>query len=301
VQLESEDVVRVMDVGKLDDGAPFIVMEHLEGEDLAHMLARRGPLPVHEVIACILQACDALSEAHGKGIIHRDIKPANLFVAARANKPPIVKVLDFGIAKAKNEALALTTVAGPDLFFLFAEANRIRERFLGSGIFLCSIINAKSGRCPENCSFCAQSAHHITDAPVYPLVDEERMVACAREAESAGSSCYGIITSGTARKTRSPIASRMRPPRATTAAPASASRDGATLNDAGSACPAALIAAAQDSAGWANTRTRSTRSAIWISLPARIPRSCIWLSEYEIRIDWPSPGQDNSARQKVPR
>ena len=97
----------------------------------------------------------------------------------------------------ESESLALTTVAGPDLFFLFAEANRIRERFLGSGIFLCSIINAKSGRCPENCSFCAQSAHHVTDAPIYPLVDEERMVACAREAETAGSSCYGIITSGT--------------------------------------------------------------------------------------------------------
>lgn len=95
------------------------------------------------------------------------------------------------------EALELTEVKGADLFFLFAEANRIRERFLGSGIFLCSIINAKSGRCPENCSFCSQSAHHATDAPVYPLVDEERIVACAKEAESAGSSCYGIITSGT--------------------------------------------------------------------------------------------------------
>ncbi|MCM2359368.1 MAG: biotin synthase BioB [Geobacteraceae bacterium] len=102
-----------------------------------------------------------------------------------------------GGAITDTEALELTGVTGPDLFFLFAEANRIRERFLGSGIFLCSIINAKSGRCPENCSFCAQSAHHRTEAPVYPLVDEERMVACAKEAEAAGSSCYGIITSGT--------------------------------------------------------------------------------------------------------
>lgn len=97
----------------------------------------------------------------------------------------------------EREALELTNVVGSDLFFLFAEASRIREHFLGSEIFLCSIINAKSGRCPENCSFCAQSAHHTTDAPVYPLVDEDRMVACAREAEAAGSHCYGIITSGT--------------------------------------------------------------------------------------------------------
>jgi biotin synthase len=96
-----------------------------------------------------------------------------------------------------DEAVALATTKGPDLFFLFAEANRIRERFVGERVYLCSIINAKSGRCPENCAFCAQSAHHETDAPVFPLVDEERMVACAREAEADGSTCYGIITSGT--------------------------------------------------------------------------------------------------------
>lgn len=96
-----------------------------------------------------------------------------------------------------KEALHLAGTSGKDLFFLFAEANRIREHTFGNTIFLCSIINAKSGRCAENCSFCAQSAHHATDAPVYPLVDEENMVTCAKEAEENGSSCYGIITSGT--------------------------------------------------------------------------------------------------------
>jgi biotin synthase len=102
-----------------------------------------------------------------------------------------------GGAISGEEAVKLTCTSGSDLFFLFAEANRIRERVFGNEIFLCSIINAKSGRCPENCSFCAQSAFHATDAPVYPLVDENRMVDCAREAEANGSSCYGIITSGT--------------------------------------------------------------------------------------------------------
>jgi len=96
-----------------------------------------------------------------------------------------------------DEALALAATRGPELFFLLAEANRIKERFVGERVYLCSIINAKSGRCPENCAFCAQSAHHETDAPVFPLVDEERLVACAREAEANGSTCYGIITSGT--------------------------------------------------------------------------------------------------------
>jgi biotin synthase len=96
-----------------------------------------------------------------------------------------------------EEALFLSETGGCDLFFLFAEANRIREHFLGKRIFLCSIINAKSGRCPENCAFCSQSVHHKTESPVFPLLDEEMMVACAGDAEANGSSCYGIITSGT--------------------------------------------------------------------------------------------------------
>ena len=97
----------------------------------------------------------------------------------------------------EEEANYLAGLSGSDIFSLFTSASRIKEHFLGEQVFLCSIINAKSGRCPENCSFCAQSAHHATDAPVYPLVDEDRMVDGARQAEGNGSSCYGIITSGT--------------------------------------------------------------------------------------------------------
>ena len=96
-----------------------------------------------------------------------------------------------------EDALRLSTVTGPDLYLLFAEASRIREQFKGSTASLCSIINAKSGRCPENCAFCAQSSAHTTSVPVYPLVDEEELVRCARSAEQNGARCYGIITSGT--------------------------------------------------------------------------------------------------------
>ncbi len=96
-----------------------------------------------------------------------------------------------------EDALRLSTVTGPDLYLLFAEASRIREQFKGSTASLCSIINAKSGRCPENCAFCAQSSAHTTNVPVYPLVDEEELVRCARSAEQNGARCYGIITSGT--------------------------------------------------------------------------------------------------------
>lgn len=95
------------------------------------------------------------------------------------------------------DALRLSGAQGAELHLLFAEASRIRERFRGDSASLCSIINAKSGRCPENCAFCAQSAAHATAAQVYPLVEEDELVACARGAEANGARCYGIITSGT--------------------------------------------------------------------------------------------------------
>jgi biotin synthase len=96
-----------------------------------------------------------------------------------------------------EEALRLADAEGGDRYLLFAEAGRIREHYLGRSVTLCSIINAKSGRCPENCAFCAQSAHHATGVQVYPLLDEDELVRSAHGAEAAGSSCYGIITSGT--------------------------------------------------------------------------------------------------------
>jgi biotin synthase len=96
-----------------------------------------------------------------------------------------------------GDALLLSEARDSDLYLLFAEASRIREHFKGNSASLCSIINAKSGRCPENCAFCAQSSAHTTNAQVYPLVDEEEIVSCAHSAEQNGARCYGIITSGT--------------------------------------------------------------------------------------------------------
>jgi biotin synthase len=106
------------------------------------------------------------------------------------------KVLAGGVLEA-DEALKLSGVTGSDRYLLFAEASRIREYFVGNVVHLCSIINAKSGRCAENCAFCAQSAHHDTGVDVYPLVDEDEIVRCAALAEQNGAGCYGIVTSGT--------------------------------------------------------------------------------------------------------
>ncbi len=97
--IRSEHVVRVHDVARLESGAPYLVMEHLAGEDLDQLLRARGPLPIAEVVDYVLQACEAIAEAHAAGIVHRDLKPANLFLTMRADGSSLVKVLDFGISK----------------------------------------------------------------------------------------------------------------------------------------------------------------------------------------------------------
>ncbi|HEX9297629.1 MAG TPA: serine/threonine-protein kinase [Polyangiaceae bacterium] len=102
VRIKSEHVARVLDVGSLRNGAPFIVMERLEGRDLGELI-ELGPLPVPMAIEYVLQACEALATAHAAGVVHRDIKPENLFLTRLVNGTEVVKVLDFGISK-----LALT-------------------------------------------------------------------------------------------------------------------------------------------------------------------------------------------------
>ena len=98
--LSSKHTVRVHDVGALATGLPFMVMELLEGKDLSQLLAERGPLPFDEACSYIDQACEAVEEAHDAGLIHRDLKPQNLFLATVHGGPPILRVLDFGIARA---------------------------------------------------------------------------------------------------------------------------------------------------------------------------------------------------------
>jgi serine/threonine protein kinase len=113
VKITSEHVARVIDVGTLETGAPYMVMEFLEGHDLAQWVRLRGPLPLEQAVDFVLQACEAIAEAHALGIIHRDLKPANLFIVRGADALHTVKVLDFGISKAtaqggKAQDVALT-------------------------------------------------------------------------------------------------------------------------------------------------------------------------------------------------
>jgi len=123
-RIQSEHVTRVMDVGVLPDGGAYIVMELLEGMDLADYLHDHGPLPVPVAVGYILEACDALAAAHARGIVHRDLKPANLFLARRQDHTEVVKVLDFGVSKILDKsgegaatAAAVSTLTQPGQIF----------------------------------------------------------------------------------------------------------------------------------------------------------------------------------------
>jgi serine/threonine-protein kinase len=98
-RIESEHVARIFDVGQAEDGVPYIVLEFLDGADLARTLESRGSLPVSQLVGWVVEALEGIAEAHALGIVHRDLKPANLFLARKRDGSTIVKVLDFGISK----------------------------------------------------------------------------------------------------------------------------------------------------------------------------------------------------------
>jgi serine/threonine-protein kinase len=121
-KLRSEHVARVLDTGTFETGAPYIVMEYMEGNDLCDELLRTGPMAPQVAAEYVVQACDAIAEAHSLGIVHRDLKPANLFLTRRPDGSPLVKVLDFGISKASgagDAGLGMTktsTIMGSPLY-----------------------------------------------------------------------------------------------------------------------------------------------------------------------------------------
>jgi eukaryotic-like serine/threonine-protein kinase len=113
IKIRSEHVVRVRDVATLPGGTPYLVMEYLQGRNFEELLEDQGRLPADLAVDHVLQATEALAEAHALGMVHRDLKPANLFLAHRADGSPCVKVLDFGITKGvdakESEDLDATT------------------------------------------------------------------------------------------------------------------------------------------------------------------------------------------------
>jgi serine/threonine-protein kinase len=177
VRLHSEHVARVLDVGRLPGGEPYMVIEYLEGADLASELESRGALPPKEAIKHLLQACDALAEAHSLGIIHRDIKPANLFLARRPNRAPIIKVLDFGISKTTSvaqSASALTATSalmGSPLYMSPEQLRTTRDVDARTDVWALGVTlyELLSGTTPFGGESVAELCAQILTAPPTPL------------------------------------------------------------------------------------------------------------------------------------
>ena len=152
-RLRGEHVCHVTDVGELDTGVPFIVMELLTGNDLATLLAHRR-LPSATIVDYVLQACLGIAEAHSHKIVHRDLKPANLFVTQRPDGSPLVKVLDFGIAKASGEFdVSLTrsqSILGSPGYMSPEQLRSTRDADVRSDIWALGVIlyEAIAGRLP---------------------------------------------------------------------------------------------------------------------------------------------------------
>jgi tRNA A-37 threonylcarbamoyl transferase component Bud32 len=173
-KLKSEHICRVSDVGQLDDGAPYIVMELLEGRDLARVIADR-PLAPAIAVDYVVQACVAIAEAHAWGIVHRDLKPANLFVTRRLDGSPLVKVLDFGIAKAPAGAdTALTgtnTVMGTPGYMAPEQLRSTRDVDVRADIWALGVIlyQSISGRLPFSAASLTEFAVKIAMDPPDPI------------------------------------------------------------------------------------------------------------------------------------
>jgi serine/threonine-protein kinase len=172
VKITGEHVARVSDVGQLENGAPYIVMEYLEGLDLAAWLQQRGSLRIDMAVDFLLQACEAIADAHTLGIVHRDLKPANLFCVQRSDGQLSIKVLDFGISKVttpggSNDMTRTTALVGSPYYMspeqlLSAKMVDARTDIWSLGIILFELI---SGRVPFKAEAVTELALRIAMDP----------------------------------------------------------------------------------------------------------------------------------------
>ena len=153
-RLKSEHVAKVLDVGKMDSGVPYIVMELLEGCDLAHVVSEHGALSVDVAASYVAQACEAVAEAHALGVVHRDIKPQNLFLTTGIGGEAVVKVLDFGASKGDVAGFASltqsTTVIGSPLYMSPEQMRCARDADARSDVWSLGIVlfELLTGRVP---------------------------------------------------------------------------------------------------------------------------------------------------------
>ena len=180
VRPKSEHVARVYDVGRDGEDRPFMVLELLEGMDLAKLTKTKGALPVPDAVEYVLQACEALVEAHAAGIVHRDLKPQNLFVTRRLNGTPLVKVLDFGIAKAFGPGavgqMALTdsaAIIGSPLYMAPEQMRSARTAEIRSDIWALGVIlyELLGGQLPFDGETVTEVCIRVVNEQPVPLIE----------------------------------------------------------------------------------------------------------------------------------
>ena len=179
VKIKSEHVARVSDVGTLENGAPYMVMEYLDGADLAAWLQNAGPLPVEQAVDFVLQSCVGVASAHGIGIVHRDLKPSNLFCLRGNDGQFIIKVLDFGISKVTSLSASeagggmthTAAVMGSPFYMSPEQMQSTKEVDTRTDIWALGVIvyELLTGSTPFAGESYAEVAIKVATAPILPL------------------------------------------------------------------------------------------------------------------------------------
>ena len=178
-RIKSEHVARVLDVSTFDDGSPYIVMEYLEGSDLEQVVEAKGKLAIEDAVDYVLQACEALAEAHARGVVHRDLKPGNLHLSKRPDGSPLVKVLDFGISKisTRENSGAMTTTSallGSPLYMSPEQMKATRDVDARSDVWAMGVVlyELLTGRSPFAAPSMPQVCARVLDTPPDSLMNE---------------------------------------------------------------------------------------------------------------------------------
>ena len=174
-RLRSEHTARVRDVGTMPDGAPYLVMEYLEGRDFDAVLAEHGSLSPQVAVKYVLQACEALAEAHSMGIIHRDLKPANLILIRKRDGATAIKIIDFGISKlvaseGGPEMTQASVMMGSPLYMAPEQMASARDADARSDVFSLGAVlyHFLTGKPPFVGSSAVDVFERITEGPPSP-------------------------------------------------------------------------------------------------------------------------------------
>ena len=173
-KLSGDHVAQVYDCGTLGGGEPWYAMELLHGKDLAAYLAERGPLDVREAVELVLQACAGLAEAHAAGIVHRDMKPANLVLTEDVMGTPVLKIVDFGVAKLASDDARLTKTGdaiGSPLYMAPEQINACKDVDGRADVWALGVVlyELLAGKTPFHAGTVMQLCVQIFQDPPAPL------------------------------------------------------------------------------------------------------------------------------------